>query len=87
MERGRAYATATGFDVEDHQVDLYYYFKDSTRREGILAEYEDFVGLEWEEFTRFIRTRWLCLEKCCDKELKKYPALRSMFQSRTGESS
>ena len=46
-----------------------------------------FVGLEWEEFTRFVKTRWLCLEKCSDKAPRKYPALRLLFQSGTGESS
>ena len=41
-----------------------------------------FVGCEWENFTRFVSTRWLSLEICCDKELKKYKALKSMFLSR-----
>ena len=27
-------------------------------------------------------TRWLSLEKCCDKEIRKYPTLKSMFTSR-----
>ena len=27
-------------------------------------------------------TRWLSLERCCDKEIRKYPALKSMFLSR-----
>ena len=84
---GKAYTNITSFDVEDHQVDLYYYFKGSTRRKGILSEFVDFVGLEWEDMSRFAKTRWLCLEKCCDKELRKYPAFKSMFESRTGESS
>ena len=29
---GRAFQKVSNFDVEDHQVDLYYYFKGSTRR-------------------------------------------------------
>ena len=47
---GDAYAAITKFDCEDHQVDLYYFFKRSARREGILKEYMDFVGCEWEHF-------------------------------------
>ena len=43
---GDAYAAITKFDCEDHQVDLYYFFKRSARREGILKEYMDFVGCE-----------------------------------------
>ena len=54
---GEAYASVTKFDCEDHQVDLYYFFKRSTRRKGILQEYMDFVGCEWENFTRFLSTR------------------------------
>ena len=28
------------------------------------------------------KTRWLSLERCCDKELRKFPSLKSMFFSR-----
>ena len=80
---GRAFQKVSNFDVEDHQVDLYYYFKGSTRRKGILIEHLQFVGLEWEDMSRFVKTRWLCLERCCDKEQRKYPALKSLFTSRT----
>ena len=31
-----AFQKVSNFDVEDHQVDLYYYFKESIRRKGIL---------------------------------------------------
>ena len=51
---GDAYAAITKFDCEDHHVDLYYCFKRSTRRKGILKKYMDFVGCEWENFTRFV---------------------------------
>ena len=36
---GQAYQGVTDFDMEDHQVDMYYFFKNSTRRKGILLEY------------------------------------------------
>ena len=76
---GKAFANVTGFDIEEHQVDLYYYFNLSTRRKGILQEYMEFCDLEWDEMIRFVKTRWLSREKCCDKEMKKYPALKSLF--------
>ena len=69
---GQGYASVTGFDCEHHQVDLYYFFKRSTCRKGILAEFVEFVGAEQENFTRFISARWLCLEQCCDKEYRKF---------------
>ena len=79
---GVAHSKISGFSCEDHQVDLYYFFRGSTRRKGILAEYLEFVGLEWENIVRYIKTRWLSLEHCCNKEVKKFPALKSMFLSR-----
>lgn len=77
-----AFSSVTGFDIEDHEVDIYYYFSKSTKRKGILLEFLDFVDLEWGEIVRYVSTRWLSLEKCCDKEIRKYPALKSMFISR-----
>ena len=83
---GQAYQGVTDFDMEDHQVDMYYFFKNSTRCKGILLEYLEFMGQEWEHMSRFVQTRWLSLENCCNKEFKKFPSLKSMFQSRTDNS-
>ena len=85
----KAYTNFSTFNVEDDQVDLHYHFKGNTSRKGIRTEYVDFVGLdlEWETMRRFVTTRWLCLEKCCEKELRQYEAFKSMFESRTGGSS
>lgn len=47
----------------------------------------EFVDQEWENFARYVTTRWLSLGKCCDKELKKIAALKSMFASQIGKSS
>ena len=72
-----AFSSETGFDIEDHEVDIYYYFRKSTKRKGVLLEFLDFVDLEWGEIIRYVSTRWLSLERCCDKEIKKYPTLHS----------
>ena len=77
-----AFSSVTGFDIDDHEVDIYYYFSKSTKRKGVLLEFLDFVDLEWGENIRYVSRRWLSLEKCCDKEIRKYPALKSMFTSR-----
>ena len=58
------------------------FFKGSSRRKGILSEYLEFVELDWENFMQYVKTHWLSLQQCCDKEVKKYPALKSMFLSR-----
>ena len=83
---GRAFQKVSHFNLEDQQADLYYYFQGSTRRKGILIEYIQFLALEWEEMSRFVKIRWLCLTRCCDKEQQKYPALQALFTSRTESS-
>ena len=80
---GQAYMSISSFSCED-QCDLCF-FKGSWRRKGILTEYLKFVELDWENFVRYVKTRWLSLQQCCDKEVimwKKYPALKSKFLSR-----
>ena len=79
---GAAYHKKTGFDIEKHQVHLYYFFKKSTRRKCILANYTEFVDCEkWEEIIRYVSTQWLPLEQCCDHETKRFEALKSVFLS------
>ena len=74
------------FDIEDREVDMYSFFKNSTQRKGILLEYFEFMGQEWENMSRFVKTWWLSLETCCNKEFKKSPSLKSMFLSRSNNS-
>ena len=42
-----AFSSVTGFDIEDHKVDIYYYFSKSTKRNGVLLKFLGFVDLEW----------------------------------------
>ena len=76
-----AFADATGFDLEYHCVDLFYWFHKSTKRKGILKEYYMFCDTEYEAVVKYVSVRWLCLERCLDRELKKYHALKSYFLS------
>ncbi len=76
-----AFGRVTGFDIEDHCVDLYYWFDKSTKRKGALKEYFEFCNTEYEGVIKYISVRWLCLERCLDRELKKYVALKSYFCS------
>ena len=34
-----AFSTVTGFDIEDHEMDVYYYFSKNTKRKGVLLEF------------------------------------------------
>ena len=83
---GQAYQGVTDLDMEDHQVDMYHFFKNNTQRKGILLECLEFMGQEWEHMSRFVQTRWLSPKNCCNKEFKKFPSLKSMFQCRTDNS-
>ena len=60
---GKAYTSSSTFNVEDHRVDLHYYFKGNTKRKGILAEYVDFVGLEWGKDAKICYYKIVILRK------------------------
>ena len=49
-----AFADATGFDLEDHCVDLFYWFDKSTKRKGILKEYCMFCDTEYEAVVKYV---------------------------------
>lgn len=50
-----AYESVTNFDVEDHPVDLYYFFKNNTQQKDILLEYMKFMCQEWGNMSRFVK--------------------------------
>ena len=54
-----SYNRVSGFDIADHMVDLYYYFKSSTRRKGILLAFLRFLDMEWEGLGKYVTTRSL----------------------------
>ena len=53
---GLAFKNVTNFDVEDHQVDLYYFFKNNTQQKRILLEYMEFMVQEWGNMSRFVKS-------------------------------
>ena len=44
---GSCFSEVMGFDVEDHCVDVFYWFDKSSKRKNILKEYYDFCDLEF----------------------------------------
>ena len=70
----------------DHQIDMYYFFKNSTWRKRTLLECLEFMVQEWDNMSRFVKIRWLSLETCCNKEFKNFPSLKPIFLSRTDNS-
>ena len=76
-----AFAAVSKFDLENHYVDVFHWFEKSTKRKSIVKEYYDFCDVDCQEVIKYMSTRWLCTERCVNRELKKYPGLRSYFQS------
>ena len=49
-----------------------------------VKEHYEFCDTDYSEIIKFISTRWLCLEMCVNRELKKYESLKSNFLSASG---
>ena len=71
----RVFSEIAKFDGEDHSIDLYYWFDKSSNRKSALIEYYKFFDQEYKEIMQYVSTRWLCLEHCLNRELKKYNGL------------
>lgn len=55
-------------DIEEHQVNIYYYFKTSMQRKRISKEYIELVGEEWNNIIQLVSRTQFSLELCCNKE-------------------
>ena len=78
---GDAFYKATGFNVDDMVVDLFYWFDKSTKRKASLQRYCDFCDTTYREIVKHVNTRWLSLERAVGRVLQQYSALKSYFQS------
>ena len=62
-------------------IDLNYWFDNSTKRKGKLAEYFEFRDQENQQVLKHVTSyRWLSLERCIKRALKKF-RLKSYFPS------
>ena len=77
-----ALRNATGFDLEDLMVDVYYWFDYSTKHKSLLAEYTDQAH---RKLLKHVSTRWLSLETSITRVLKQYVSLKSYFVSEEHE--
>ena len=80
-EANDVFSDDISLNVEDILVDLYYWFDKSSKRKGKLSEYFDFCDQDYQQVLKHVSTRWLLLERCIDRALKKLPSLRSYFLS------
>ena len=72
---------ASGFDVEEICVDVFYYFDHSTKRKGELADFSHFCNTESRKMLKYVSTRWLSLQTSVERILKQYQPLCSYFLS------
>lgn len=54
-------------DIEEHQVNIYYYFKKSMQRKRISKDYFELVDEEWNNIIQLVSTTQFSLELCCNK--------------------
>lgn len=76
-----SFSDFVNLSVEDVCVDCYYWFDKSTKRKGKLTEYFEFCNQEYQTVLKHLSVRWLSLERCMERILKKLPSLKAYFQS------
>ncbi len=70
-----------GLNVEDVCIDCYYWFDKSSKRKGKLLEYFEFCNQDYQAVLKHLSVRWLSLQCCMERILKKFPSLKSYFLS------
>ena len=75
------FGKVVGFDIEEFLIDLYYWYDKSTNRKNTLAEFCEFVDIDYRKIIKHVSTRWLTMLQATDRTLKQYPALKSYFLS------
>lgn len=80
-EANDAFTEVSGMNIESIVVDLFYWFDKSSKRKGKLSTYFEFCDQEYQQVLKHISVRWLSLERCVDRALKKLPSLKSYFLS------
>ena len=80
-EANDAFTDVLGINIEDVLIDLFYWFDKSSKRKGKLSEYFEFCDQDYQKVLKHVSTRWLSLERCVERALKKFPSLKAYFLS------
>ena len=62
-------------------MDIYYFFEHSSKRKADYKDFQLFTNVDDLEILKHCATRWLSLEKVCNRTLNQYAALLSYFMS------
>ena len=76
-----AFSEVLGLNVENLCIDMFYWFDKSSKWKGKLNEYFRFSDQEYQSVLEHVSVRWLSLEKCMNRILKKFGSLKSYFLS------
>ena len=68
---GDAFYKATGFNVDNMVIDLFYWFDKSTKRKASLQRYCHFCDTTYREIVKHVNTRWLSLERAVGRVLQQ----------------
>ena len=74
-----AFSNAISTNVEDVCIHCFYWFDQSTKRKGKLVDHYKFCDQDYQSVLKHISVRWLSLERCTVRILKKYPSLKAYF--------
>lgn len=68
-------------NIDDLLVDIFYYFKHSSKRIEEFQAFQDFTETDNEQILKHCPTRWLSLGKVVKRTLSQFVALKSYFAS------
>ena len=80
-EANDAFTDVLGINIEDVLINLFYWFDKSSKRKEKLSEYLEFCDQDYQKVLKHVFTRWLSLERCVERALKKFPSLKAYFLS------
>lgn len=71
------------FDVEEFDIDIYYWFDKSTNRKGEYDQFCEFCDAPYRKVLKHLAVRWLSLELTIERILKQFQPLKLYFTTST----
>jgi hypothetical protein len=68
------------FSIDDILVNTYYYIDKSSKRIGALEEFQHLYDVKHQKILKHVPTRWLSIERCLDRILENWNALKMFFK-------
>lgn len=65
--------------IEEILIDIYYYFKKSSKRQDSLGMFQDMYDIDQKKMIKHVATRWLSIDRCLKRLLDNWVALKEYF--------